>query len=116
MSSAGADQPGGYEYQVALSFAGEDRQYVECVAGVLREGGIDVFYDAYEQASLWGKDLYAHFDDVYRKRARFCVIFISAHYAAKVWTSHERRSAQARALVERQEYVLPVRFDDTDLP
>lgn len=41
--------------------------------------------------------------------------FISADYAAKAWTRHERRSALARA-VEEDEYVLPARFDDTELP
>jgi hypothetical protein len=33
-----------------------------------------------------------------------------------VWITHERRSAQARALQSNQEYVLPVRFDDTEIP
>jgi hypothetical protein len=40
----------------------------------------------------------------------------SEAYAKKVWTSHERRSAQARALQSSGEYVLPVRFDDTEIP
>jgi hypothetical protein len=53
---------------------------------------------------------------VYRKLARYCVLFASADYARKVWTNHERRSAQARALRERSEYVLPARFDDTEIP
>ena len=43
-------------------------------------------------------------------------MFISRHYAEKVWTKHERRSALARALEERVEYVLPARFDDTEIP
>jgi hypothetical protein len=43
-------------------------------------------------------------------------MFISAEYASRIWTSHERRSAQARALEEKgREYILPIRFDDTDL-
>src|SRR5206468_4251942 len=42
--------------------------------------------------------------------------FASAHYARKAWTSHELKSAQARALYEREEYILPVRFDDTEIP
>ena len=43
-------------------------------------------------------------------------MFISEAYASKAWTRHERRSALARALVEEDEYVLPARFDDTELP
>jgi hypothetical protein len=37
-------------------------------------------------------------------------------YGAKLWTSHERQSAQARAFESAGEYVLPVRFDDTEIP
>lgn len=105
-----------YEYDVALSFAGERRNYVEQVANGLRAKGIRVFYDKYEEASLWGKDLYEHLDYVYQRAARFCVVFASVEYAEKMWTTHERRSAQARAIEERAEYVLPARFDDTEIP
>jgi hypothetical protein len=99
-----------------LSFAGEDRAYAERVATALRRRGIRVFYDRYEQVELWGKDLYSHLDYVYRHSARYCVLFISAAYGEKLWTNHERRSAQARAFSENKEYVLPVRFDDTEIP
>lgn len=105
-----------YEYDVALSFAGEDRSYVEQVADCLRRAGVRVFYDQYETVTLWGKDLYEHLDEVYRKKARFCVMFISQAYRDKLWTSHERLSAQARAFEERQEYILPARFDETEIP
>jgi hypothetical protein len=104
-----------FEFDIALSFAGEDRAYVADVAERLRNQGIQVFYDQYEQATLWGKNLYDRFDYVYRRAARYCVLFISKYYADKVWTNHERQSAQARALEENREYVLPVRFDDTEI-
>jgi hypothetical protein len=107
---------GDFTYDVALSFAGEQRAYVQKVAAALRRRGIRPFYDDYEKAALWGKDLYEHLDWIYRKAARYCVLFASKDYAEKVWTTHERRSAQARALRSNQEYVLPVRFDDTEIP
>ena len=105
-----------FDYDVCLSFAGEDRAFVETVANGLRSIGIRVFYDRYEEVELWGKDLYSHLDDVYRNTARFCVMFISSRYAQKVWTNHERQSAQARAFKENAEYLLPARFDDTVVP
>jgi TIR domain len=104
------------QYDVALSFAGEDRAYVEQVAESLRILGVRVFYDGYEEATLWGKDLYIHLREVYQSRSRFTVMFISKHYAAKLWTSHERQSAQARAFAESREYILPARFDDSEVP
>jgi len=105
----------GAAYQVALSFAGEDRPYVAEVAKLLVENGVKVFYDEYERVSLWGKDLYTHLSEIYRKRSEYTVVFISQHYAKKLWTNHEKRSAQARAFEESREYILPAVFDDTEI-
>jgi TIR domain-containing protein len=104
------------EYDVAISFAGEQRKEARDIAKGLTDAGVKVFFDEYEDAELWGKNLYEHLSEVYKDRAQYCLILVSAAYAKKVWTSHERRSAQARALQESQEYILPVRIDDTELP
>ena len=105
-----------YQFDIALSFAGEDREYVDRVANLLRDQGVKVFYDLFEQVDLWGKNLYEHLSATYQDKARFTVIFISNYYASKLWTNHERKAAQARAFQEAQEYILPVRFDDTEIP
>ena len=105
-----------FEYDVCLSFAGEQREYVEQVAAKLKSRGGRVFFDDYAKAALWGKDLYSHLNDIYQHFCRYCILFASKEYADKVWTSHERRSAQARALKDKQEYILPARFDDTPIP
>jgi hypothetical protein len=106
-----------YQFDVALSFAGEQRAYVDETAAELVRLGVRVFYDDYAKADLWGKDLYSHLDYVYQKQAQYCVIFASAEYEKKVWTNHERSSAQARAIENsKQEYILPVRFDSTEIP
>jgi AbiJ-like protein/TIR domain-containing protein len=103
-------------YDVALSFAGEEREYVYQVAEFLKARGIDVFYDEFEEAVMWGKDLAEHLNYVYGKGARYCVMFISENYARKAWPNYERRSAIVRAVSERQEYILPARFDKTEVP
>ncbi len=105
-----------YPYEVALSFAGEDRNYVSRVARLLRKRNVRVFYDEYEKVTLWGKDLYDHFSTVYKNKAKYCVIFVSKYYKDKVWTNLERQNAFARALNEKNEYVLPVRLDETTIP
>ncbi|GLY50187.1 ATP-binding protein [Lentzea sp. NBRC 102530] len=106
----------GSKYDVCLSFAGEQREYVEQVAACLHAADVRIFYDRYQTVELWGRDLVQGLDDVFRGQARFCVMFVSAEYAAKVWTSHERRSAQARAVESAGTYILPVRFDQTEIP
>lgn len=59
-----------YEYDVALSFAGEDRVFVEECAEILRSLNINVFYDDYEKEILWGKNLYSYLADVYKNKAK----------------------------------------------
>ena len=119
---AGADggvdlgaQPG-WRWDVALSFAGAQRDYVEQVASALKARGIRCFYDADEQIELWGKYLAEELPAIYAEQAASVVVFVSAEYAARDWTRLERRAALNRAVRERQEYVLPARFDDTPLP
>lgn len=104
-----------FKYDVALSYASEDRQYVDEVANELRSQGVKVFYDEFMISALWGADLTSYLDRVYRQESRFAVVFLSAHYARKSWTSHERQSAQARALAEKGTYLLPVRLDDAEV-
>lgn len=103
------------QYDIALSFAGEDRGYVEEVANGLRNAGVHVFYDKFESAQLWGKNLIDHLADIYRN-SRYVVMFVSKAYVEKAWTNHERKHAQDRALFAQQEYILPARFDDTLVP
>ena len=104
------------EYDIALSFAGENRTYVDQVANLLRQRGVRYFYDLHEEAKLWGKDLYEYLTNIYQQEARFTLMFVSKHYAEKRWTTHERKAAQARAFNEQGEYILPAKFDDTEIP
>jgi hypothetical protein len=100
------------QYDIAFSFAGEQRPYVARVAAALRKSGVRLFYDDFERTHLWGRDLIAELDRIYRKESRCVVMFISAAYRDKTWTRHEFRSTLSAALNQHDEYVLPVRFDD----
>lgn len=104
-----------YYYDVVLSFAGEDREYVEECADILTALGIKVFYDSYEQDALWGKDLYTFLADIYSNKARYAIVFISQHYVKKCWTKHEFKFINERMFNSETEYLLPVFLDDTKL-
>lgn len=103
-------------YDVALSFAGEDRAIAQRLAELIQAAGYSIFYDRFEQPDLWGKNLYDHLSIIYRDSARYCVMLLSEHYARKSWTNHERQNAQARAFSENREYILPIKIDDTEIP
>lgn len=103
------------KYDVALSFAEEDRSFVSDVAEYLRQHDIRFFYDDDKRIETWGINLYTYLDKVYREEATYCVLFISRYYKEKRWTNHERVRAQARAFYENREYVLPFKFDNTEI-
>lgn len=105
-----------YEYDVALSVAGPDREYAQQLHDALLENDIKVFYDRASEANIWGKDLAVTLFDVFNNKALYCVLFVSKAYHERIWTMHELRSALARAVEEKgSEYILPIRIDDIEL-
>lgn len=104
------------DYDVAISFATTERTQAEHLAIQLRNRDVRVFYDRFFGAQLWGKNLPEYFDDIYRKRARYCVMFVSSEYRDRIWTTLERRSAIGRAIEQRDEYILPIVVEKVDLP
>jgi hypothetical protein len=103
-------------YDIAISFAGEDREIAKKISDLIKQKNYKVFYDEYEKSNLWGKDLYSYLSEVYSKKAKFCLMIISANYANKTWTNLERKAAQAKAFKENREYILPLRLDNTSIP
>ena len=105
-----------YEFDIGLSFASEQRDYVERVAEELDYRGIRIFYDAYEQANLWGRNLGEYFKEVFQAKSRYCIVFASKEYATKMWPTVELENALKRATESSNDFILPVRFDDTIIP
>jgi hypothetical protein len=106
------------EYDLAVSYAGENRSVADQIAKKLKRMGYSLFYDGFKRAKgeIWGRELTTTLGEIYEKRARYCLILISKDYAAKPWTNHERQFALSRALRERRAYILPLKLDNTDLP
>ncbi len=102
-----------FTWDVAVSFAGEDRNVAKEFRDSCKEKGIEVFYDFDQQAMLWGKDLSKVLTDVYRHEALFMVIIISKDYPEKDWTNFEFVNGKNAEKERSLEYLLPVRLDDT---
>ncbi len=107
---------GNLKFDVALSFAGEQRDYVRKVAEILSSKGIKIFYDKFHRAHLWGRHLAEYFQQVYYANSRWCIMFISTDYVSKMWPSQERKYAIDREVEQFGGYILPVRFDETPVP
>lgn len=102
-------------YEVCLSFAGEQRGYVEQVAVAMVDMQVEVFYDGFVD-NMWGRDLSVYFEEVYYSLSCYCMIFSSREYVAKMWPSFERAHAIARQIKEKGDYILPVTMDGTKVP
>jgi hypothetical protein len=105
--------PRNHGYDLALSFAGEDREVARVIAHTARANGLHVFFDEYHLWESWGKDLSDYLGSIYGGGARFCVILISKDYCQKPYTNFERRTALGHALESEEEYVLPVVLDES---
>ncbi len=102
------------KFDVALSFAGEDRAYVSGVANYLVSHGILVFLDDFYKVDLVGKELVTWLRHIYGERSRYCAVFISQHYRRKRWPNIvERQSILDRATRAEDDYVIPVVLDDS---
>src|SRR5687768_11904634 len=105
-----------FEYDVALSFAGEDRAVAEELGDLLLNKNLKEFYDEYHAGDLWGKDLVDHLVNIYSRKARYCLMLISQYYPLRKWTEAQRTSAQERAFRDADEYILPIQLDDSEVP
>ncbi len=114
------NRSGTYEYDVAISYAGEDRNIAKKLSDMLIDRGLNVFYDRLNEDEILGKNLYHYLQTIYKDSAQTCAILISKHYIKKPWTLHELEQIQTRVFESRaagnKEYLLPLRIDDTEIP
>ncbi len=107
----GAKKP--YKFDFAISFSGEDRSVAEELAGQLVERGAVVFCDKFYRGSLLGKRLDLEFDGVFGAGTQFFVPIVSASYVERPWPQYEWNVAKREAEKRREEFILPVRLDDS---
>lgn len=99
------------KFSVGLSFAGEQRSYVQDVVLSLKEKDVSVFYDRFHEVDLWGCDLVDTLHDLYSERFDLVIVFVSEDYVKKDFTNLERHAALSTAIRKAEKYILPVKFD-----
>jgi hypothetical protein len=91
----GEKPPGAdYKHDIAISFAGEDREIAKNLAEKLQnklvnDRAVKVFYDEFYKSELWGKEQTEYFQKAYGPDSRFVVLLLSRHYPVKKWTGFE---------------------------
>ena len=92
-----------HQFDVALSFPGEERELVERIAGELEHslGPDRCFYDRNYAGQLARPGMDLLLQGIYRERAKLVVVFISGHYLLKDWCGVEFRAI--RDIINRRE-------------
>jgi hypothetical protein len=105
-----------YDFDVAASYAEQDRDDVLPIVTRLEELDVRVYDRAGQVVENWGKNLVEHLPRIFRKHVRHGLLFVSRHYETEVLAKVERQAAQSRAVELDGEFLLPIRLDDTELP
>jgi hypothetical protein len=99
-------------FDVAISFAGPERQLARTLAEALTADGFTVFFDEYFEHEMLGRDGADYLNRVFFEDSRYCVALISRNYEQSAWSQLERRAAQAREHAAGRAVLIPVLVDD----
>ncbi len=109
---------GDHIYDLAVSFADEQRPYVECVVRACEAHGLRVFYDRNKTVDFWGRNFIREFRAVYGgTQARHFVPFLSNDYLTKPYPMDEFNVAILQALKRGDDdYILPIMVGPVQIP
>lgn len=103
-------------FDIAVSFAGEHRDYVDRTVRACRELSLRVFYDRDMSNEWWGKNFIREQRKIYGAQTRYFVPFISTEYLSKPIPMDEFSAAMMTAVKQGDGYILPVLIGDVQVP
>jgi hypothetical protein len=98
---------------IALSFAGENRELAKLIANRLRELDVSVYFDEDYENLILGKQLSDEFERAFSKQSRYVVCLLDVLHRKKIWPTFERDVFLPRV---KQAQVIPIYLDDTLFP
>lgn len=103
-----------HSFDVAFSFPGEVRTYVESIAVELEKaiGPNSYFYDNNYKAQLARPSLDTVLQDIYRNRSRLVVVFLCEKYQEKEWCGIEFRAIKEIIKEREHERVMFIKMDE----
>ncbi|MGC1377715.1 MAG: TIR domain-containing protein [Anaerolineales bacterium] len=101
-------------FDVALSFPGEVRPFIEKIVEELEKniGPNSYFYDNNYVSQLARPSLDTLLQDIYRKRSRLVVVFLCGGYQRKEWCGIEFRAIKEIIMERDDKKIMFVKMDD----
>lgn len=103
-----------HKFNVAFSFPGEVRGYVESVAIELERemGPNSYFYDNNYRSQLARPSLDTLLQDIYRKRSKLVVVFLCEKYQEKEWCGIEFRAIKEIIMERKDKRIMFIKMDN----
>ena len=79
-----------YIFDIAISFAGENRKLAEEIAYTLRLLDYEVFYDELYEANYIGRSWSKEFERIFTTDSKFVVSILDKFHRSKIWPTFER--------------------------
>lgn len=102
-------------FDVAVSYASEQRSYVERFVKRLSAHKLQVYYDRNEQSRMTGKILDQELHKVYIQQSEHCILFLSTAYIEKPVTRYESQIILSETLF-KDGFMYVFKFNDVTIP
>jgi len=99
-----------FDWDFAISFAGENRDLAKTIADLLAVLDCTVFYDQYYEANYLGTAWSQQFKEIFGTKSRYVICLLDKHHADKIWPTFERDCFKPRVA---EGAVIPIYLDDT---
>lgn len=104
------DSEKSYEFDIAISFAGENRDMAKKIAEKIEIFDVSVFYDELYEVNFLGKALTKQFTKIFNEQSKFILCLLDVNHKNKIWPTFERETFRLRI---EEEAIIPVYLDDT---
>ena len=98
-----------FEFDFAISFAGENRDLARSIATQLETLDCSVFFDEFFETNYLGKAWHKSFMSVFGEQARFVVCLLDSYHLDKIWPTFERECFTPRVA---EAAVIPIYLDN----
>ena len=99
-----------WEYDFAISFAGENRELARELAEQLSVLDAHVFFDEHFEANFLGGAWSKQFERIFGRDSRLVICILDSHYREKIWPTFERECFLPRVPAGE---VIPLFLDET---
>lgn len=102
-----------FDFDYAISFAGENRPIARAIAEQLEILDCSVFYDELFEANYLGTAWHKSFKDILSEKSRFVICLLDKYHLDKLWPTFERECFTPRI---PEAAVIPIYLDETVFP